>query len=815
MCKKIFYLMLLGLFFGLTSYAQYIQGKVSDAETGEPLEMVTVSLHRADSSLIAGNVSVPGGAIYLAPTDEKNVLVRATLIGYETLWMPLTNPLDIKLRPQSAQLKEAVVTGQRKLFQFEGKGIKANVQGTYLSKLPDIMMLLGQVPGLMVSGESVSTYFGVTPIVYLNGRKVKDMREVYMLDVSRVSSVELNLSPGAEYDSSAGAVLLIKTLGGRQDSFSGLFTAGGEYNFKWKSLKPMLDASLLYKRGKWSLRGDLTFQNYRAGTGSQEEILFEAWAATKEQRQVQDERWRSLLKLDFKGRESYLYTQLTADYDINDTDRWSFSYSPYFTIPSGWNGVITNTDFWYATPAENKDKLEKVSQIKSLNAIKQPEAAHYIKTSYMGKLSEQLRMELYLDYLYKQTENDQRSHEEEEYFLPTLGRTTLELGNKMKSRSHFVGVEPRFNWQLGQSLLSFGAEGSYIENNVDARYDQNISGLLFSNTHNRIRELRGAAYATYSFGLFKTLRLELGLRAEYNNYQLYDLIGEKSLREADQFSLSPNVQLSQSIGEFYHNISYRRSIRDPQFYALAGNNIYVNRTMAMKSNIGLERSIAHNINYNAGWRFLSLQLGYERIYRNMDQLFIRDWPKVDATAPLVERAPKLSVAWTNVDRREQLYLALTAFGRWPSYQPSLTVVPVYLSQKAQEVFGYNIDQKSLGLKIVTTHNFILEGGWNINLMYTYMSPMKYGLYEAPASHYQQVSINKSFLDGRLQLILSAMDPLGLAHNNIDVNHTDMIFRGRTLGSNLRSITLQAKYRFNQYKSRKETGSAAQEQRSRL
>ncbi len=59
--------------------------------------------------------------------------------------------------------------------------------------------------------EQLSSFIGGTPIIYINGKKTQSMAEVQQLEVKNIKSVELTPIPGAEYDASTGAVLLITT----------------------------------------------------------------------------------------------------------------------------------------------------------------------------------------------------------------------------------------------------------------------------------------------------------------------------------------------------------------------------------------------------------------------------------------------------------------------------------------------------------------------------------------------------------------------------------------------------------------------------
>ena len=65
-----------------------------------------------------------------------------------------------------------------------------------------------------------------TPIVYINGRRMRNENELKTLRSSDVQSVEVINNPGVQYDATVGAVVRIKTVRRQGDGLS--FNVSGE-----------------------------------------------------------------------------------------------------------------------------------------------------------------------------------------------------------------------------------------------------------------------------------------------------------------------------------------------------------------------------------------------------------------------------------------------------------------------------------------------------------------------------------------------------------------------------------------------------------
>lgn len=88
-------------------------------------------------------------------------------------------------------LNEVVVKAQRPQYELSSEGMITNVAGSILEKSSDAYHLLSLVPGIEVKGESLNVLGRGKPIVYINGRLVRNDNEIATLQPDAIKKVEV------------------------------------------------------------------------------------------------------------------------------------------------------------------------------------------------------------------------------------------------------------------------------------------------------------------------------------------------------------------------------------------------------------------------------------------------------------------------------------------------------------------------------------------------------------------------------------------------------------------------------------------------
>ena len=211
----------------IASNAQGINGRVID-EQAQPMPFANVVLVcKADSAFIAGVVTKDDGTFSIS-TDKQDGLLKVSCIGYVTRYIDartgIENPLelgDIQMQPDTQMLGEVTVKGQMPTHKMTTEGVLTTVENTLLSKAGTANDVLQQLPGIQKKADGLEVFGKGTPIIYINGRQMRNKAELDQMTSESIKSVELITNPGAKYDAQVESVILIKTRRQQGEGWSG------------------------------------------------------------------------------------------------------------------------------------------------------------------------------------------------------------------------------------------------------------------------------------------------------------------------------------------------------------------------------------------------------------------------------------------------------------------------------------------------------------------------------------------------------------------------------------------------------------------
>ena len=174
-----------------------------------PIPNLNVWLYSGSSSLITGQgtISNEQGIFSIDQTSGNNIL-RISCLGF----IPMTKayaqfPVTIVMHEDVNLLGEVVVKGNRPSYKLTAEGLQTHVQGTVLSKMGTAEDVLKHIPGLQKKNDAYEVFGKGSPIIYVNGRLLRDLSELDQLKSEDIKNVELITSPGARYDASVKAVI--------------------------------------------------------------------------------------------------------------------------------------------------------------------------------------------------------------------------------------------------------------------------------------------------------------------------------------------------------------------------------------------------------------------------------------------------------------------------------------------------------------------------------------------------------------------------------------------------------------------------------
>lgn len=85
------------------------------------------------------------------------------------------------------------------------------IVGSVLEKAGTMEHLLDRIPNVSAQNGNIKVFGRGEPIIYINGRQMRDRSELDRLSSDNIKSVEVISNPGARYAASTKAVIRINT----------------------------------------------------------------------------------------------------------------------------------------------------------------------------------------------------------------------------------------------------------------------------------------------------------------------------------------------------------------------------------------------------------------------------------------------------------------------------------------------------------------------------------------------------------------------------------------------------------------------------
>ncbi len=180
---KALFVLLAGVFFAGTVYAQQVEGIVIDGQTADVLPGVNISV----KGTTTGTSSNAEGHFTLNVPSLNDTLM-VSFVGYRTTEVPINgrNNIDIELQPEAIEGEEVVVVGYGEQRRETLTGSIASTSGAEIEKspVPNVTNTLqGQVPGIIApsrTGEpgrddsqilirGQSTFGNTNPLIVIDG----------------------------------------------------------------------------------------------------------------------------------------------------------------------------------------------------------------------------------------------------------------------------------------------------------------------------------------------------------------------------------------------------------------------------------------------------------------------------------------------------------------------------------------------------------------------------------------------------------------------------------------------------------------------
>lgn len=296
--------------------AQDIKGKIVD-EKGEPLAFANVVLlNRQDSAFVKGVVSGEDGH-FAFDSACKNGIIKVTSVGYKTAWKDCTgeNAGVIKMVADSKVLGEVVVKSSLPKTILKNGGMTTTIAGSVLEKAGTMEHLLDRIPNVSAQNGNIKVFGRGEPIIYINGRQMRDRSELDRLSSDNIKSVEVIANPGARYAASTKAVIRITTKKILGDGFGFDATTEGSYDEK-KNVGGYARLNLYYRRNGLEL-GAYAYGSKQSSPDEKD----------LQQMTYLDKIWNQQDKTRWKNKTETFSSRLNASYQFDDNNSLGASIS--------------------------------------------------------------------------------------------------------------------------------------------------------------------------------------------------------------------------------------------------------------------------------------------------------------------------------------------------------------------------------------------------------------------------------------------------------------------------------------------------------
>ncbi|MDR0431524.1 MAG: TonB-dependent receptor [Tannerellaceae bacterium] len=750
--KTIIHFMMLMAVLSYTAKAQELKGSLVD-EKKAPLEFANIVLMSNDSSYLDGTVSGLDGKFAFTNRQETDYILKVSSIGYKTKYVNCkAGDLGIiAVEPDVITLKKVVVVGNLPTYQMRNGGITTHIKGSVLSKSGTANDLLGLLPGVQGEDGEYTVLGKGTPIIYIDGRQIRESSELDKLSSSKVLHIEVIFNPGAKYDATVNAIIKIKTVREPGEGIGVDMRSVVERSYKTNLIEQV---NLNYRKNNLDLFGDL---QYSTNDLRQESDIFQR-VYTQSNVVSQDNNMMNDTKMKLLNGE------MGMNYIINKHNSFGVSYNVKGNIRKESDimvaSIVRMNDTFY-------DKWEN-----NIHKENHADPMHHINGYFNGKIKK-MGVDLNMDYVYSAVDIDniakEVSQEFEDQMINSVNKTTNSL----------FATKLVLNHPVLKGNLSWGGEYTNIKRED---YFNNIEEILpFAN--NTIYEDKIAGFVQFDKKIGK-VQSSVGLRYEYASFDYHkdDVLLDQESKE--YHNLFPSISLAFPIKKIKTQFSYSAKTKRPTFSQLRSNLEYVNRYTYQSGNPLLKPSITHDITLMMMYKWIHLNLSYQSVNN-----------PIIYTARQYQENPEITlVTYDNFNKINLMTAVVTLAPKIGIWNPQLTL-GAYKQWFEVDYFGEKKKMTSPQFVASFNNSFKLPKDFIFRLDANFKSEADVQNLTTGNMYMINTSINKSLLSNRLNVNLQVFDIFNSLETETTLFATKMDLNQKTK-TNSQKVRLTLRYNFN-------------------
>lgn len=678
-------------------------------------------------------------------------------------------------------LKEVVVEGGLPHTRLKGNAMVTRVDGTALASSGSLGELLVKVPGMTGTDEAPEVLGKGTPLIYINGRKMRDDSELKRLRSEDIRDVEVINNPGAQYDAQIRAVVRIRTKKQKGEGLGLNATLSNERDLRYDFDRPQVKLGANYRKDGVDVFGQVYFyhQDHRQ-------------YSTIEDKTMTDKKTFLQYGPYFM---TWKYNQLNysagVNWQLNDNHSLGVRADLTHRPKSGTNQVIYDEDV-----TENGVLIDHLyshqtsSETKPLGVL--------TNTYYNGKVGK-LGIDFNFDFMKGGTDTDRENVE-----LSQIQNDFVRSQSGTDSR--MFAAKLVLSYPIWKGSLDAGTEMSFVKRNNTYWIDK----ATIANTDADIKENNIAAFAEYGCDFGHWGQASAGLRYEHTLLD-YDDAGNNDYLHRSMDEWFPTVSYAVTLGKVQAGLSYSFKTERPSFFAMNDAVTYISRYTLQAGNSQLLNERIRDLTLNVAWKWINFSASYEYTKNAIIQWTYIDNAQEDATL----------VKHRNLDKPIKVlsaYLSLTPrVGIW-SLNATLGVdkQDLYLDVEGPHNNKYRVYCNKPKFTVNAFNTFILKHGWQFDANVMFRSKgSSYIFYNDTNSLRLGFYAQKSFLKDRSLIArVGVIDCLQRYHVNEvgDLGYNQ--FRQTNRYSSHKLVTTLI-YRFNATRSKYKGTGAGKDVQARM
>ena len=578
------------------------------------------------------------------------------------------------------ELQEVVVKGNLPNTRLKGNAMITRIQGTPLSDAGTLGEMLVKVPGMTGTDEAPEVLGKGSPLIYINGRLMRDNSELKRLRSEEIRDVEVINNPGAQYDATVRAVVRIRTVRQQGDGLSLDLTLSDEHDLRYDFDRPQAKVGANYRKNGVDVFSSVYYyhQDYRQ-------------YSTIEDITTTDKIFRQYGPYTMTWKHDNLTYTFGVNWQLSDNHSLGVRADLTHQM-NGKNQVIYDEDVF-----ENNALID---HLYSHQTSKETKPLGWLTNTYYNGKVGKLGIDFNFDFMKNGTDTDrenvERSKVQDDFVLSKSG-----------TRSRLYATKLVLSYPVWKGELEAGTEMTFVNRNNTYWIDK----ALIANTDADITENNIAAFAEYSCDFKKYGSASVGLRYEHTLLDYDDAINKDERLHRSMDEWFPTASYSVALGKVQTALSYSMKTYRPSFFAMNDAVTYISRYMYQAGNSQLLNERVRDLTLNVSYKWLTLTASYEHLTNPITQ-----WNFLTETDAMLCKHINLDKPINTLSA----YLAVTPrVGIWSlNATAGFEKQDLYLDVEGpQGVYRVYYDKPQYTLNAYNT--FTLKHGWkfDVNLMY--------------------------------------------------------------------------------------------------